>query len=96
MDQESRVLVVKNLIETGNIKQFKEIFLYIHKKYVRDKLGVNYSRFLNLIKNPKKFRYEETQFIANIFHVTHRSISELIHNQMDASKPERPKKKATK
>ncbi len=51
MDQEKQLIAVKNLIETGNLKEFKDIFLYIEKKFVYTKLGGNYGTFLKQIGN---------------------------------------------
>ncbi len=83
MIQDEQRLAIKNLIDTGNIKQFKEIFLYVKKKQLHSQMGINYNRFLRIIKNPKKFQYEDAYQVATIFSVTPRQVSELIHTQID-------------
>lgn len=88
MIQEEQRLAIKNLIDTGNIKKFKEIFMYVKKKQLHDQMGINYNRFLRIIKNPKKFQYEDSYHLANIFNVTPRQISDIIHNQIDNPEPD--------
>lgn len=96
MIQDEQRLAIKNLIETGNIKQFKEIFLYVKKKQLHSHMGINYNRFLRVIKNPKKFQYEDAYQVASIFQVTPRQISELIHCQIDSPQKEEIKNSAKK
>lgn len=84
MIQEEQRFAIKNLIETGNIKQFKEIFLYIKKKQLHDQMGINYNRFLRIIKDPKRFQYEDAYQVASIFNVPPVKISQLIHEQIDS------------
>ena len=86
MNNDPRLKVVKDLIESGSIRTFADIFLYIHKTPISLKLGIKYARFLKLAKDPKRFRYEETASIAAIFQVSQRLISELVHNQMEIRK----------
>jgi len=56
-------------------------------------MGINYTRLRGLIQNPKKLRYEEAYLLAKILDVQARDISELIHNQLDTKKGDRPKAK---
>jgi hypothetical protein len=86
MNQEIQLSALKNLIETGNLHEFKDIFLYVEKKFIFLKLGGNYGTFLKYIENPKKFRYEHTYRLATILQVTPQQVSEMIHNQIDNSK----------
>ena len=92
MANNTRLKLVKDLIETGKLKAFQDIFLYAPRTEVAKRMGINYTRFCELVKNPKRFRYEESYSLAHIFQVSVRAISELIHNQVDAKKPERSKK----
>lgn len=41
MDERGKLLAVKNLIETDNLQEFKDIFLYVTKKDINSKLGIN-------------------------------------------------------
>ena len=83
MERDARLKIAKELIESGNLKTFRDIFLYVPKTEISRKLGINYTRFLTLVKNPKRLRYEETYSLARIFEVSVRTLSELIHNQVE-------------
>ncbi len=96
MDQEKQLIAIKNLIETSNLTEFKDIFLYVEKKFIFSKLGGNYGTFLKYINNPKKFRYEHTYRIAAILKVTPQQVSDIIHNQINNSKTSAAKKSAKK
>lgn len=86
MATDSRVEIVKNLIEEDRLRTFQDIFLYLPKTFVAKKMGIYYNRFLELVKNPKRFRMEEIYTIAGILGVTPRQISELIHRQIEMKK----------
>ena len=96
MIQEQQRLAVKNLIETGNIKELKEVFIYVKKLHLHEQMGINYNRFLRIINNPKKFQYEDAYQLASIFKVTPLQISTIIHNQIDNSKTVQKTKKIIK
>ena len=95
MIQEEQRLAIKNLIETGNLKELKELFIYVRKKQLHERMGINYNRFLRIIKDPKKFQYEDAYQLATVFNVTPLQISTIIHNQIDNAKA-RPVKRVTK
>jgi hypothetical protein len=84
--------IVKGLIDEERLKTFQDIFIYITKTEVARELGINYTRFLGLTKNPKNLRYSETYAIAKLLKVDAKSISRLVHNQLDARKPGSTKK----
>jgi hypothetical protein len=86
MEQDEQFLAVKNLIDTGNIKEFKSIFLYVYKTDVNKKTGGNYNRFLRFVKNPKLMTFKDVYNIAHALKVTPRQISDLIHNQIEGKK----------
>ena len=92
MIQEEQRLAIKNLIETGNLKELKELFIYVKKKQLHERMGINYNRFLRIIKDPKKFQYEDAYQIATIFNVTPLQISTIIHNQIDNAKVKQVKR----
>lgn len=89
---DAKIGIAKDLIESGKLKSFEDIFLYVTKTDVAKKLGINYTRFRMLIKDPRKLRYRETYSLANIFNVSARAISELVHNQIERPKQQRSKK----
>jgi hypothetical protein len=86
-DTNQKLKILKDLIESGKIQVFRDIFLYIARTEIASSLGINYTRFLDLIKDPKRMRYSETCSLGKILDVAPRKISELIHNQIEASKP---------
>lgn len=86
MATDSRLKIVKDLIRDGRLSAFANIFDYIPKTEISKQLGINYTRFLSLVKNPKRLRYEEAISIARILGVSPRQISELIHSQLEQKK----------
>lgn len=86
MAKESRVKIVKKLIEDKRLPAFANIFDYLPKTEFARSMGINYARFLSLVKNPKRLRYEEAIAIAKLIGVAPRLISDLIHNQIEAKK----------
>jgi plasmid maintenance system antidote protein VapI len=84
--KEQRLTIIKDLIEGGYLKTFQDIFTHVTKTEVAKELGINYTRFLNLIEDPKKMRYEETYSLAGYLKVPAKEISNLIHAQIDAKK----------
>jgi hypothetical protein len=52
------------MYKTSKIKRFKDIFLYLAMTEVAKQLGINYTRFRALAKNPSRLRYEESSAIA--------------------------------
>jgi len=93
MAVDEKFKVAKELIESGNLKTFRDIFLYVPKTEIAKRLGINYTRFLNLVQNPKRLRYEETYSIANILQVQAKTISDLVHKQIDFKKPDKARTK---
>lgn len=86
MDQETQAIIVQERILNGQIKTFEEIFRYIQKTAVQKKSGINYYRLLRLPKQPKRITFEDVYTFAKILKVPPRSISELVHNQIEAEK----------
>ena len=65
-----------------NLSGFSQIFLYIPKKIVCSDMGLNYARFISLVKNPLKFRLEELFTIASLFEVDPKIIVDLACDQI--------------
>lgn len=78
--------LTRELIEEGKIKTFEDIFMYVPKTYLADKMGMNYKRFVRLTLNSEKMKYRETYSLARVLKVDPRRISELIHNGIDYQK----------
>jgi hypothetical protein len=86
MPQDIKLNIAKNLILEGKIKEFQDIFRYLEKKYLTEKMGLNYYRLLRLVKNPKFMRFEDVYNISHALGVPPFKISELIHNQIDSKR----------
>lgn len=84
MAKQTREEIVKNLILTGNLKEFRDIFLYVHRTDIASQMGINYTRFLNLVRNPKPLRFSEVYTLAHILNVPARNITDLIHQQIES------------
>jgi hypothetical protein len=85
-----KIAGVKDLIGTGRIKSFSDIFIFIHKKPIATKLGIKYHRFLALVRNPADLRYRETIRMSKIFGISPLTLSGLVHTQLEERKS--PKK----
>lgn len=88
MAQDSRVKIVKQLIEEGKFQEMEGIFLYVTKTEIAGALGINYTRFLRLVKSPGQFRYNEVVALGKLLHVSPRLLSDLIHSQLEKRKPQ--------
>jgi len=86
MDKAKQVIIVKDLILEGKIKEFVDIFNYIDRKFVHLKTGMNYYRLLRNVKNPKGFTFDDVYNIARVLKVPPDKIAALIMNQIEAGK----------
>lgn len=92
MRTDQRYKVVKNLIETDNIKSLRDIFLYIPKRVVYSDLGVNYTRFLKLINNPDRFTMKELITMAGLFEVDAKVLIDIAYSQYLEDKKSKKKR----
>jgi hypothetical protein len=83
MPQDLRIEIVKNIIAKGELKEFREIFQYIEKKVVAQMTGINYFRFLKLVKNPKLIKFGDVYLIAGVLKLPPGTITDLIHGQIE-------------
>lgn len=83
MANQTREEIVKNLILTGNLKEFRDIFLYVTKTDIAKRMGINYTRFLSLVANPKPLRFAEVYSLAHMLDVPARQLADLVHNQIE-------------
>ena len=75
--------LAKELLEEDRLKTFGDIFIYVTKTHMAEKLGMNYKRFVWLTNHPDKMKYSETYLIARVLDADPRVISTLIHNELD-------------
>lgn len=91
MISEVKIKIAKELLESGSITVFRDLFQYVPRSGVAQALGVNYGRFLGLIKSPGGLRYSESAAIAKILRVSHHIVAQIILNQLDQKRTFKPK-----
>lgn len=85
MPRDERYKNVKNLIESGRIVVFRDIFLYkaIPKTVVARDLGMHHVTFNKLLDAPQKFTFEDAFHIATLFETDRKNILDLIYSQCE-------------
>ena len=86
MDKAKQLIIAKDLIVEGKIREFADIFNYIDRKFIHTKTGMNYYRLLRNVKNPKGFTFEDVYNIARVLKVPPDKIAALIMNQIEAKR----------
>jgi len=81
MSRDHRYKTVKVLIESGIITEFNQIFLYIPKSVVSEDMGINYSRFVRLLRQVELFRLKELIIMSIFCEVEGKAFIELAHSQ---------------
>ncbi|MDF2190158.1 hypothetical protein [Paraflavitalea sp. CAU 1676] len=91
MTKDERYLGVKQLIESGHITEFKQIFTYLPKTVLAGDLGTNNNRMTRLINNVHEFTLEELDRISQLIDVSYDAMNVLVNNQYKKSKQFRKK-----
>lgn len=86
MTKDERYLGVKQLIESGHITEFKQIFTFLPKTVLAGDLGTNNNRMTRLINNVQEFTLGELDRISQLIDVPYDAISQLVNNQFKKSK----------
>jgi hypothetical protein len=86
MTKDERYLGVKQLIESGHITEFKQIFTYLPKTVLAGDLGTNNNRMTRLINNVHEFTLEELDRISQLIDVSYDAVNLLVNNQYKKSK----------
>lgn len=84
MIKDKRYTVVKNLIDSGHITLFTQIFDILPKSVVYKDLGMNNARFTNLMENVELFVVNDLFRIADLVEIPRMKILEIIFNQFEA------------
>jgi len=94
MVRDPRYKNLKNLISSGHIRSFREIFDQdvIPKSVVAQDLGINNVRFTRFMFNVQKFAFEDMFRLATIVEVEEKVIADLIVQQYLLDKKNRKKK----
>ncbi|WP_276484498.1 hypothetical protein [Paraflavitalea pollutisoli] len=86
MTKDERYLGVKQLIESGHITEFKQIFTFLPKTVLAGDLGTNNNRMTRLINNVQEFTLGELDRISQLIDVPYDAINLLVNNQFKKSK----------
>lgn len=83
MKKDERYEVVKELIDSGRISEFRHIFKYIPKTVIAHDLGTNTTRMTRLIENVEELTIEDLRMIGNLIDVSYHAILQLVIKQYD-------------
>lgn len=86
MKKDERYEVVKDMIESGRITEFKHIFKYMPKTVMAHDLSTNTTRMTRLIDNVEEFTLEEMYEISNLVEIDHLTIFKLMDKQFATAK----------
>jgi hypothetical protein len=92
MERDKRYKTIKNLISTGSITTFREIFDAISKTRLARDMGTNYIRLNKLIDHLEGFALKDFITIAELIDIDLKYILDLVYNQYVADKKGRRKK----
>jgi hypothetical protein len=85
MKKDERYEVVKDMIETGRITEFKQIFKYMPKTVMAHDLSTNTTRMTRLIDNVEEFTLEEVYEISALIEVDRLVIFKILDKQFSNS-----------
>ena len=86
MARDDRYQTVKILIEGGHIKSMKELIRIIPASVVYKDLGINYSRFKNLIDKSQLFTLQELILLASFCKMEPKAMIDLAYKQYITNK----------
>jgi len=92
MERDRRYELVQPLISAGRIQTFQDIFYFVPKTVIARDLGMNNSRFTELIKNVNKFVLKDIFRLAELFQIDDRELFRLIYEQYLRDKKNKKKK----
>jgi hypothetical protein len=88
MNKDERYEVVKDMIESGRVTEFRQIFKYMPKTVMAHDLSTNTTRMTRLIDNVHQLTIEEVHIISELVDVEHATIYKLIAKQyLNSLKP---------
>jgi hypothetical protein len=92
MSKDRRYTIVKNLITAGYIKTFREVFETLPKSIMARDLGMNNTRFTNLMNNVDGFFLRDIIRMAVLLEISETTMYELIWQQYTIDKKSKKKK----
>jgi plasmid maintenance system antidote protein VapI len=93
MEKDIRYESVQAMIDSGRIKEFRQIFQILPKSILAHDLGTNNNRMTRLINHVEQFTLEELFRISHLLGVNYKVVLTLIHNQYFGEKNDPKKKK---
>jgi hypothetical protein len=81
-NKDERYKIVQNMLLQKNLTVFSQIFLYIPRKVVCTDMGMNYARFISLIRHPADFRFKELIAMAVLFDIDAKELIDLAWEQI--------------
>lgn len=85
--------IVKPLIESGLITEFRQIFIYVPKTPVGKELGITFSRFDNFLENVKDMTFGDMYLLCHYFEIEPQKMFDLIQTQHTNSVKKSTRKK---
>ena len=92
MVKHTRTDIIKPLIESGHIKEFHQIFIYVPKTAVAEDLGIHFNRFNGFLKKVQLMRLGDMYLLCSYVEIEPRKLFELIDNQHNMTKKNTRKK----
>lgn len=92
MARDARYTTIKNLIDAGYIKSFRDMFPTIPKSVVARDLGMNNARFTILMNDVKRFTLDELYRLAGFLAIDEMKMFELTHQQYSLDKNKKLRK----
>jgi hypothetical protein len=71
---------VMRLIESQKLRDFLEIFEIIPRSVINKDLGINYTRYNNLLKEVQGFKLKELYKLSRLLNVEEKVILDLAHD----------------
>lgn len=79
-----RYKTIRPMFRSGDIRVFKDIFLYIKKTVVAKDIGKSGRRFTFLLSRPEKFTVEEAMTVGKLCDLSFEEIMGLIKAQVES------------
>lgn len=81
MAKDKRYAATKVLIESGHIQTFRQIFDHIPRSVVYSDLGINYTRFKELLSNTARFTLQELIILGKLFEMDAKTLIDMAYDQ---------------
>jgi hypothetical protein len=86
MVRNTRTDIVKPLIVSGHIQEFKDIFIYLSKTQVAKDIGIGFNRFNKFLGKVQDMKLSDLYLLSTYFEIDAAKMFELINNQNNATK----------